>query len=50
MPYEIKKVAGGFKVAKKQPGRKKYFSGDPLTREKAVAQMRAIILSEQRRK
>jgi hypothetical protein len=50
MPYEIKKVAGGFKVAKKQPGREKYFSGDPLTRERAVAQMRAIILSEQRRK
>jgi hypothetical protein len=50
MPYEIKKVAGGFKVAKKQPGRNKYFSGDPLTRERAVAQMRAIILSEQRRK
>jgi hypothetical protein len=50
MPYEIKKVSGGFKVAKKQPGRKKYFSGDPLTRDKAVAQMRAIILSEQRRK
>ncbi len=50
MPYEIKKVTGGFKVTKKEPGRKKYFSHDPLTREKAVAQMRAIILSEQRRK
>lgn len=49
MPYEIDKVVGGFKVGKKGV-RKQYFSAKPLTREKALAQMRALYAAEFRNK
>jgi hypothetical protein len=42
MPYEIKKVPGGFKVGKENSRRT--FSSHPLTKEKAIAQMRALYL------
>lgn len=48
MPYQIKQVSGGFKVQKK--GTSKTFSKKALTKAKALAQMRAIILSEARQK
>lgn len=48
MPYQIKKVEGGFKVAKK--GTKKTYSQNPMTKTKALAQMRAIGISEAKRK
>lgn len=45
MPYIIKKVKGGFKVAKKsQPS--EVFSKRPLTNKMAMKQRTAIILSE----
>lgn len=48
MPYYIKPVGKGFKVAKvNEP--KKVFSIKPLTHKKAKAQMTAIILSEIKR-
>jgi len=49
MPYMIKPVAKGYKVAKKDDP-SKVFSKKPLTRERAVKQMKAIILSELKRK
>lgn len=53
MPYEIKKVKGGFKVQKKggeltSTGRR-FFSNKPLTEEGAKAQMRALYASERNR-
>lgn len=47
MPYTIKKVSRGFKVAKKDD-LSKVFSKKALTKEMAIKQMRAIILSELR--
>ncbi len=49
MPYMIKKVSKGFKVAKKNDT-SKVFSKNPLTKEKAQKQMLAIILSELKKK
>jgi hypothetical protein len=49
MPYEICPVKGGFKVRRKKCGcgcNGKAMSKKPLTREKAEAQMKAIIISE----
>lgn len=48
MPYLIKKVKDGFKVCKKND-KKKCFSIKPLTKEQAMKQMRAIIMSEMSR-
>jgi len=45
MPYKIKKVKGGYKVCKKL-GKKKCFSHKPLSKEKAKAQMYAMIKNE----
>jgi hypothetical protein len=44
MPYEVKKVKGGFKVFKK--GTKTTYSNKPLTKKRATAQATAIRLSE----
>ena len=42
MPYKIKKIGkGGYKVCKKF-GKSKCFSKKPLSKNKAIAQMRAI--------
>ncbi len=49
MPYIICAVKGGFKVRKKACGcgcKGKAMSKKPLTRERAEAQMKAIIISE----
>ena len=48
MPYEVKKVAGGFKVARKtgKPGRPKTFSKAPMSKEMASRQLRALYRSE----
>lgn len=53
MPYEIKKVEGGYKVQKKggeltNAGRR-YFSDRPLTEKGAKAQMRALYAAEGRK-
>lgn len=53
MPYELKKVKGGYKVQKKggeltSTGRR-YFSNSPLPKERAEAQMRALYVSERQR-
>lgn len=48
MPYEIKKVSSGYKVCKKK--KKKCFSKKALKYDNALAQMRAIIISENKRK
>lgn len=48
MPYEIKKVNGGFKVCKKDEP-EKCFSKKPLTKETATKQRIAIIISEHSR-
>jgi hypothetical protein len=45
MPYKVKKVKGGYKVAKKSTGKTGY-SKKPQTKEKATAQMRAMYMSE----
>lgn len=45
MPYIIKLINGGFKVCKKN-NQSKCFSNKPLTKTKALKQMKAIILSE----
>ena len=42
MPYEIKKVPGGYKVRSKGTGR--YFSKKPLSYERARKQQQAIYL------
>ena len=44
MPYKLKKVGSGYKVAKKSGG--KTFSKKPQTKKKAEAQMRAIYANE----
>jgi hypothetical protein len=44
MPYEVRKVKGGFKAAHK--GTSKTYSKHPMSREKAAAQIRAIAASE----
>lgn len=41
MPYELKKVKGGWKVQTKT-GAKKVHSKKPLSHSKAVAQLRAM--------
>jgi|TARA_R110002110_G_scaffold279610_2_gene494550 hypothetical protein len=52
MPYKLFKVKGGWKVGKKDGTKmsngRKYASNKPLTKEKALGQMRAIIISEKR--
>lgn len=48
MPYKIQRVKGGFKVAKKDGS--KTFSDKPLSYSKAVAQMKALYLSEKKGK
>jgi len=52
MPYELKKVKGGWKVQKKDgeltSTGKRYFSNTALSKEKATAQMRAHYASEGR--
>lgn len=45
MPYEIKKVEGGYYVVKTDNTRRR-FSGKPLTKKQAEKQRIAIILSE----
>lgn len=50
MPYQVVKVSNGFKVKKKQPGRPVYFSNKPLTKSTAEKQMKAIIISELKKK
>lgn len=45
MPYKIKTVVGGYKVAKKSEPTKTY-SKKPLTLKKAKAQKKAIEISE----
>ena len=49
MPYIIRKVTGGYKVAKDKPnpktGRYIYFSNKPLTREMATRQLRALYVA-----
>lgn len=44
MPYKLKKVGSGYKVAKKSGG--KTFSKKPMTKKKAEAQMRAMYANE----
>ncbi len=48
MPYEIKQVSDGFKVCKKI-GKKECYSKRGLPYNNALAQMRAIIISEIKR-
>jgi len=48
MPYEIKQVNDGFKVCKKI-GKKECYSKRGLPYNNALAQMRAIIISEIKR-
>jgi hypothetical protein len=44
MPYEVRKVKGGFKAAHK--GTDKTYSKKPQSRQQAAAQIRAIAASE----
>ena len=48
MPYHIKKVGAGFKVFKK--GTNKALSKEPMSKAKAEAQMKAVIISESKAK
>lgn len=54
MPYELKKTRKGFFVTKKDNPKtkedesKRTFSKKPLSREKAVAQLRALYLSDKK--
>ena len=50
MPYKVVEVASGFKVKKNQPGRPVYMSNKPLTKTMAIKQMKAIIISESKKK
>ena len=45
MPYFIKESGKGYKVCKTKD-KKKCFSKKPLTKNKAIKQMRAIYMSE----
>lgn len=47
MPYVIEKVEKGFKVCKAD--KSKCFSKKPLTKEKAIAQKKAIIINEKKK-
>lgn len=40
MPYKLRKVGGGYKVGKK--GSKKTFSSKPMSKKKAIRQMKAL--------
>lgn len=46
MPYKICAVSGGYKVKKDQPGRPKYFSKKPLSKEMANKQLYALYQNE----
>lgn len=46
MPYKIFKVDGGYKVGKKDNSKMNNASNKPMSYKKAVAQMKAIIISE----
>ena len=46
MPYEIRKEKGGFKVAHK--GENKTYSDKPMSRSKALKQMRAMYANTKR--
>jgi len=48
MPYDVVKSGAGYKVAKK--GTKKTYSKKPMSKAKAMAQMRAIGMSEAKKK
>ena len=48
MPYEINKVKTGYKVCKKD-NPKECFSKKGLTKNKAIKQMKAIIISENKK-
>lgn len=50
MPYEIKKVPGGFKVCKAAVEPEKCFSKKPLTKATAQKQRIAILISEHAKK
>jgi hypothetical protein len=49
MPYKVVEVKGGYKVKKDQPGRAVYFSKEPLSKDRAQAQLRALYASERRK-
>jgi hypothetical protein len=55
MPYKVVAVRGGFKVKKDQPtkagnpGRAVYFSKEPLSKDRAEAQLRALYAAERRK-
>ena len=50
MPYKVYKVAGGYKVGKKDGDKmgngRRYASNKPLSKEKATKQMQAMIINE----
>lgn len=50
MPYKIFKVEGGYKVGKKDGSKfsngRRFASNKPLSKEKAIKQMQAIIINE----
>lgn len=48
MPYEVKKVSGGYKVKKKSDG--KALSKKPLSKARASAQKTAVEISEANKK
>ena len=53
MPYIIRKVTGGYKVAKEKPeanGRYRYFSKDPMTKAEAEKQLTALNISYSKEK
>lgn len=50
MPYVVVKVKNGYKVKDDKVGRPKFYSKHPLDYETALAQLRAIYLSEKRNK
>lgn len=47
MPYKLKKTGKGYKVCKKVGG--KCFSKKPLPKKRAMAQMRAIAMNEDKK-
>ena len=50
MPYKVFKVEGGYKVGKedgsKMSNGRRYASNKPLTKEKAIKQMQAMVINE----